>query len=149
MSTHRASISWERGSTDFAYEAYPRNHTWSFEGGFTVPASAAPDFRGEPGRVDPEEALVAAVSGCHMLTFLAVAARKRIVVARYEDSAVGFLEKGEDGKLAVTRIELRPVVSFADPRGVSAEVLDRLHDLAHENCFIAKSVRSEIAVLKD
>ena len=149
MSTHRASISWERGPTEFAYETYPRNHSWSFEGGVTVPASAAPAFGGEADRVDPEEALVAAVSGCHMLTFLAVAARKRMVVDRYEDSAVGFLEKGDDGKPVITRIELRPRVSFANPAAVSAGDLDRLHHLAHENCFIARSVRSEITVVKD
>jgi len=84
-----------------------------------------------------------------MLTFLAVAARKRMVVDRYEDSAVGFLEKSDDGKPAITRIELRPRVSFANPPAVSAGDLDRLHRLAHENCFIARSVRSEITVVKD
>ena len=99
-----------------------------------------------PGNVDPEEAFVAAISSCHMLTFLAVASRKRLVVDRYEDAAVGIMEKNQEGKLAVTRVELNPRVTFADPAAVAPDELERLHHLAHENCFIANSVRTEIDV---
>jgi organic hydroperoxide reductase OsmC/OhrA len=147
MSQHTARIAWTRGPGSFDYETYSRDHTWTFADGVTVPASAAPEFRGGDVAVDPEEALVAAASACHMLTFLAIASRKRIVVDRYEDDAAGTLEKGPDGKLAITRITLRPRVGFADPAAVSAEQLERMHRQAHDGCFIANSVRSEITVV--
>jgi len=145
MSEHRASVSWERGGSDFGYEAYPRGHEWTFAGGVRVPASAAPAFRGDPTRVDPEAALVAALSSCHMLTFLAIASRKRMVVDSYTDEAVGWLEKNEDGKLAVTRVVLRPAVAFAGAQP-SAEALADLHERAHRECFIANSVRTRVAI---
>lgn len=146
MSEHSARIAWSRGSAPFDYETFSRDHTWSFEDGVTVPASSAPGFRGGDAAVDPEEALVAAVSACHMLTFLAIAAKKRIVVDRYEDDAVGTLEKNAEGRLAITRITLRPRVGFESPAAVSPEELERVHHKAHENCFIANSVRTEITV---
>jgi len=149
MSEHKATIAWKRGDKQFQYETYSRDHTWTFEGGVEVPASAAPAFLGSEERVDPEEAFVASASSCHMLTFLALAARKRLVVERYTDAAVGFLEKNEDGKLAITRIELRPKITFGGSGAPSAEEIERLHHLAHENCFIANSVRTEIAVAKE
>lgn len=145
MSEHRATVSWSRVDRDFSYEKYPRDHTWTFDGGVEVPASAAPGFLGTAERVDPEEAFVASASSCHMLTFLAIAARKRLVVDRYEDDAVGFLEKNAEGKLAVTRVVLRPKVAFGGTRP-SAEEIERLHHAAHEHCFIANSVRTEIEV---
>ncbi len=114
MSEHRATVSWERGSVPFTYETYVRDHAWRFPGGTQIAASAAPEFKGNPDLVDPEGALVAALSSCHMLTFLAVAARKRLVVESYVDEAVGYLEKNEDGKLAITRVVLRPKISFGD-----------------------------------
>ena len=145
MSEHRVHVSWERGGVDFGYESYPRAHRWRFEGGVEVPASAAPAFHGNPERVDPEAAFVAALSSCHMLTFLAVASRKRLVVDAYEDEAVGFLAKNEAGKLAMTRVVLRPRVVFAGA-APSAEVLADLHARAHHECFIANSVRTEVTV---
>jgi organic hydroperoxide reductase OsmC/OhrA len=145
MSEHAATVSWERTSDDFSYEAYSRDHTWVFESGVSVAASAAPGYAGDPNRVDPEEAFVAAVASCHMLTFLAIAARKRLVVDGYRDAAVGTLEKNEEGRLAVTSVTLRPVVSFRD--GPPApEVIEKIHAQAHRGCFIANSVRSEIRV---
>jgi organic hydroperoxide reductase OsmC/OhrA len=145
MSEHAATVSWERTSDDFSYEAYSRDHTWVFESGVSVAASAAPGYAGDPNRVDPEEAFVAAVASCHMLTFLAIAARKRLVVDGYRDAAVGTLEKNEEGRLAVTSVTLRPVVSFRD--GPPApEVIEKMHAQAHRGCFIANSVRSEIRV---
>ncbi len=146
MSEHQATITWNRGSDDFSYEAYSRDHIWEFENGVKIEASAAPGFRGSFENVDPEETYVAALSSCHMLTFLAIAARKRLVVDSYTDSAVGTLEKNEAGKLAITRVILRPKVSFAQEACPSSEGLERLHHLAHAECFIANSVHTSISV---
>jgi len=146
MSEHKATIRWKRETPDFAYDTYSRAHQWAFEAGIEVPASAAPDFLGDADRVDPEEGFVAAVASCHMLTFLAIAARKRLVVDAYTDDAVGLLEKNDDGKLAVTRITLRPQIEFAEGTEPSEQELAKLHEKAHEHCFIANSVRTEITV---
>ena len=146
MSEHRASLRWRRGEAAFTYETYTRDHVWRFPGGVEVPASSAPEFRGNAARVDPEAALVAALSSCHMLTFLAIAARKRIVIESYDDDAVGVLEKNADGKLAVTRVVLRPKVVFGEGASVSKEDLERLHHRSHEECFIANSVKTEVTV---
>jgi organic hydroperoxide reductase OsmC/OhrA len=144
MSQHRATITWDRAGAEFEYESYSRNHLWHLEGGTEVAASAAPEFRGDLEKVNPEEAFVAALSSCHMLTFLALAARKRIVVERYRDDAVGYLEKNEDGRLAMTRVVLSPDITFAE--APSAADLAHLHERAHANCFIANSVRTEVSV---
>jgi organic hydroperoxide reductase OsmC/OhrA len=146
MSEHRATVAWRRTSDSFDYDAYNRDHEWTFECGVRVPASAAPDFRGNPGHVDPEEALVAALSSCHMLTFLAVCARKRLVVDSYDDQAVGYLEKNAEGNLAVTRVVLRPRVRFGGEGPPPDDELAQLHAKAHHNCFIANSVRTEVTV---
>lgn len=143
MSQHIAEIVWERTSKGFSYEEYNRDHLWRFDGG-TVNASASPDYRGDKDRVDPEEALVAAISSCHMLSFLAVAARKRVTVDSYKDRAVGKMEKNAEGRLAVTRCDLYPKVVFASE--VDAKTLEQLHHMAHEQCFIANSVKTEIVV---
>ena len=144
MSEHTATVAWRLSGDDFSYDAYNREHTWTFDGGIEVPASAAPDFLGKPGHVDPEAALVASLSSCHMLTFLALCARKRLTVTAYRDAAVGHLEKNAGGKLAVTRVELNPVVTFAgDPP--DTEAFERLHEQAHANCFIANSVTCELS----
>jgi len=145
VSEHRVQLSWERGGVDFRYETYPRDHRWRFAGGVEVPASAAPDFRGDAKRVDPEAAFVAALSSCHMLTFLAIASRKRLVVDSYENDAIGYLEKNEAGKLAMTRVVLRPRVAFAGA-APSAETVADLHERAHRECFIANSVRTDVSV---
>jgi organic hydroperoxide reductase OsmC/OhrA len=146
MSEHRATIRWNRCSGDFSYETYPRDHIWEFENGVQVEASAAPGFNGSPENIDPEEAYVAALSSCHMLTFLAIAARKRFVVNSYSDSAAGYLEKNENGKLAITRVILRPEVSFSEESAPSHEDLERLHQVAHKECFIANSVHTSISI---
>lgn len=145
MSEHAATISWRNDSGQMDYDTYPRDHRWEFDGGPAVPASAAPSYKGGAGRVDPEEALVAAAASCHMLTFLAVAAKKKLVVASYEDRAVGHLEQDAEGRLAVTRIELHPRVQFAGAAPSAAD-LARLHESAHRNCFIANSIRAAISV---
>jgi len=147
MSEHHAAVAWRRKSSDFTYESYNRAHEMRFKGGAIVlPASSAPAFRGDAERVDPEEAYVASLSSCHMLTFLAICARKRLAVETYEDEAVGFLEKGEAGKLWMARVILRPRIRFAPGVKPDAAQLAELHHLAHGQCFIASSVKTEVTV---
>jgi organic hydroperoxide reductase OsmC/OhrA len=146
MSEHRATVTWKRETPDFTFETYNRDHDWSFDGGITVRASAAPAYKGSESCVDPEEAFVASLSSCHMLTFLAIAAKKRYIVESYEDQAVGILARNEAGSLAVTRVTLRPMAQFSGERQPTAEDLARLHDLAHHSCFIANSVKTEVSI---
>lgn len=146
MSVHGANIAWERNRDDFKYDSYTRNHVWRFANGVQVEASAAPDFLGDATRVDPEAAFVASLASCHMLTFLAIAARKRLIVDSYADEAVGYLEKNDEGRLAMTRVELRPKIVFAEKTEPSPEQLERLHASAHRQCFIANSVTTRVVV---
>jgi organic hydroperoxide reductase OsmC/OhrA len=147
MSTHQARILWSRASADFTYASYNREHDWHFKGGVAVRASAAPQFKGSADCPDPEDAFVASLASCHMLTFLAVAAQKKFTVDRYEDAAVGHLEKNARGKLAITRVELHPQVTFGADRTPTAEELHALHERAHAECFIANSVLTEVTVI--
>jgi organic hydroperoxide reductase OsmC/OhrA len=146
MSEHVAEIVWKRTTESFAYDHYNRAHDWRFDGGVVVPGSAAPGYKGDLDRVDPEEAFVAALSSCHMLTFLAIAAKKKLTVDAYEDRAVGRMEKNANGKLAVTSVDLRPRVTFAPGVEVDAATLKKMHHDAHENCFIAQSVKTLVIV---
>lgn len=146
MSEHKATILWKRSSADFRYENYNRNHEWIFEGGMRITASAAPAYRGDPALVDPEEAFVASLSSCHMLTFLALASRKGFVMEAYEDHAVGTLAKNDRGKLAVTHVVLQPRIEFSGAKQPTAEELAHLHHESHEQCFIANSVLTTIEV---
>lgn len=146
MSEYRATIRWERDSPGFTYETYNRSHVWAFDGGVEVAASAAPAYRGDGVRVDPEEAFVAALSSCHMLTFLALAAKKRFVVDRYTDAAVGIMERNASGKLAITRVTLSPRIEFGGEARPSSAELARLHEQAHDQCFIASSVLTSVTV---
>ncbi|MGH8620603.1 MAG: OsmC family protein [Burkholderiales bacterium] len=147
MSEHKATIRWSRGGKDFTYKTYSRDHLWVVNGN-DVPASATTAYLGNPSRVDPEAALVAALSSCHMLTFLALAANKGFVVESYEDAAVGHLEKNVAGKLAITRVELHPKIAYGGSKQPTAADLDWLHDKAHKECFIANSVTTEVRVLR-
>lgn len=147
MSEHTAVIRWQNDTGELNYERFSRRHSWEFEGGPLVPASSAAGYLGDAGCVDPEEGLVAAASSCHMLTFLAIAAKKKLVVTSYADRAVAHLDKDAEGRLSVTRIELHPVVAFAPGTTVAPEDLRRLHDSAHRNCFIANSIRSAVTVV--
>ena len=146
MSEHRAQIVWKRTSSEFTYATYNRDHEWRFKGGVVVGASAAPQYRGSDNCPDPEDAFVASLSSCHMLTFLAVATKQGFVVDRYEDSAVGHLAKNADGQLAITRVELHPRIAFGGDRTPDVGTLRRMHDAAHRGCFIANSVRTEVLV---
>jgi organic hydroperoxide reductase OsmC/OhrA len=147
---YRASIAWARGDAKFTDNRYSRGHTWRFDGGIEVPASSAPSSVRLPfsvaEAVDLEEALVASASSCHMLTFLYLAAKAGFVVDAYEDDAVGTMAKNERGKLFVSRITLRPAIAFGGDKRPTAEELDALHHQAHEECYIANSILSEIAV---
>ena len=146
MSEHIAEISWTRETKSFAYDDYNRTHRWRFDGGVDVKAAAAPAYLGDPSCVDPEEAFVAALSSCHMLTFLAIAARKRYIVNAYEDRAVGRMEKNEAGKLAVTRVDLSPKIEFEPGAEPDDATLKKMHALSHEQCFIANSVTTNVVV---
>jgi organic hydroperoxide reductase OsmC/OhrA len=146
MSHHLARITWRRATPDFTYDSYDRTHAWQIGEATHITASSAAEFKGDPTKANPEEAFVAALSSCHMLTFLAIAARKRLVVDAYEDAAEGFLEKNATGKLAVTRVILHPRVTFAPGTTVDAEGLAHLHTVSHENCFIAQSVTTDVRV---
>jgi len=149
MSEHKAIVIWSRGGKDFGYKNYSRDHLWRFDNGVEVPASATPSYLGNPQRVDPEAAFVAALSSCHMLTFLALASNKGFVVDSYDDHAVGHLDKNAAGKLAVTRVELRPRIVFSSgAKQPSAADLEWLHDKSHKECFIANSVTTDVTVAK-
>jgi organic hydroperoxide reductase OsmC/OhrA len=145
MSVHRATVRWQSTDAPFTYATYSRTHRWQFEGGTEVEASAAPAYRGDPALVDPEEAFVASLASCHLLTFLANAARDGLVVERYEDEAEGVLAKNAGGRLAVTRVVLRPRVTFGGAAPTAA-VVAQMHERAHAACFIANSVRTEVVV---
>jgi len=148
MSEHKATVRWSRGGKDFTYKTYSRDHVWTLNGN-DVPASATTAYLGNPSRVDPEAALVAALSSCHMLTFLALAANKGFIVESYEDAAVGHLEKNAAGKLAITRVELHPRIVYGGSKQPTAADFDWLHDKAHKECFIANSVTTEVRVVKE
>jgi organic hydroperoxide reductase OsmC/OhrA len=145
VSEHHAKIEWQRSSADFTYMTYNRAHEWQFAA-VNVAASATKEYRGDEKRVNPEEALVAALSSCHMLTFLAVAAKRKLSLDAYSDDAVGVLEKNADGKLAITRVTLRPKIVWSAGVTVSAEDLAKMHHDAHEGCFVANSVKTEVSV---
>ncbi|NIQ01062.1 MAG: OsmC family peroxiredoxin [Nitrospinaceae bacterium] len=146
MSEHRVNVQWTRNGNTFNHETYNRDHAWTFDNGIEIKASAAPGFQGNPDCVDPEEALVGALSSCHMLTFLAIAAKKRLVVDRYEDHAVGYLEENADGRMAVTRATLRPKVAWGGDKTPTPEEIEKMHEKAHRACFIANSVRTEVSI---
>src|ERR1700746_3454633 len=146
MSEHKVTLKWERGGAEFSYQKYSRDHTWSFDGGHTMTATAATAYLGDPAHVDPEEAFVASLSSCHMLTFLAIACKQKFALDSYEDEAIGHLEKNADGKLAITWVELGPRIKRGGDRRPSVEELDKMHHAAHENCFIANSVKTNVTV---
>jgi organic hydroperoxide reductase OsmC/OhrA len=142
MAEHHIKLSWEKGDAPFTYDAYTRNHAIAFKNGQeTVIFSASPAYKGDASKADPEDLLVAALSSCHMLSFLAIASKKKLTVTSYEDDAVGFLEN-EAGKLWMTRVILRPKVAI----DTDAQTLAHIHHLAHEACFIANSVKTEVSV---
>ncbi|MEN2270225.1 OsmC family protein [Vibrio diabolicus] len=152
MSKHSALIEWHREADEvFSDNQYSRAHIWKFDGGLQVPASPSPHVVPLPlsveENVDPEEAFVAALSSCHMLVFLSIAAKRRYVVDRYLDEAVGELTKGENGKEWVSKVTLNPKITFAGDNQPTRSQLEKMHHMAHENCFIANSVKTEVTTL--
>ena len=144
-----ATVAWQRDGQDFAGQRYSRGHEWQFDGGLTVPASSSPLSVPLPmsvaENIDPEEALVAATSSCHMLFFLSLAAQRGYVIDDYRDDAVGELGKNAAGRLGMTRIVLRPRIAFAG-EAPSPEALAALHHAAHERCYIANSLTADVVV---
>lgn len=148
MSKYVATVSWERGHQSFIDNTYSRGHTWTFDGGLSVPASSSPDIVPLPfsvaANVDPEEAFVASISSCHMLFFLSLAAARSIIVDDYTDHATGLMERRPDGRTAMTKIILRPHARYSGDDVPDGEQIERLHHRAHEMCFIANSVTADI-----
>ncbi len=148
MSEHTVTVHWQRGDAAFLDDRYSRAHGWSFDGGLEVPASSSPSVvplpMSDAAAVDPEEAYVASLSSCHMLWFLAIARKRGFVVDDYRDMACAELGRDTTGKTAITRVTLRPDVRFVGTRQPDRSALDQLHHAAHESCFIANSVRTEI-----
>ena len=148
MSRHTANISWTRGDATFTDNKYSRRHLWRFDGGIEVPASASPQSVKTPysslEAIDPEEAFVAALSSCHMLWFLSIAAKRGFRVDRYADAAAGVMEKNAEGRLAVTVVTLRPDVRFSGTRLPRHDEVRAMHHAAHDACFIANSVKTDV-----
>lgn len=148
MVQYVAEILWLRAEQDFLSNRYSRKHVMRFDGGVEVPGSASPNVvpvpMSDPSAVDPEEAFVASLSSCHMLWFLSIAAKRRFCVDRYLDTAMGTMAKNETGKMAMTAVTLRPAVTFSGELQPTRKQIDEMHHEAHEECFIANSVKSVV-----
>ena len=151
MSEYLAEIYWVRGNDEkYIDNQYSRGHEWHFDGGTTVQASSSLHVVPLPcsveANVDPEEAFVASLSSCHMLFFLTIAAKRRYVIDKYVDNAVGVMEKDNDGKMSMTKVTLRPKVEFSGEKQPTLEQLEKMHHQSHEQCFIANSVKTEVVI---
>ncbi|MGF1701495.1 OsmC family protein [Photobacterium makurazakiensis] len=149
MSEYTAEIRWNRSKNEvFSDNQYSRGHIWEFDGGATVLASSSPHVVPLPysveANVDPEEAFIAALSSCHMLVFLSIAAKRKYVIEEYVDNALGLMEEDTDGKTSVTKVTLRPHIVFSGERQPTYEQLEKMHHMSHKNCFIANSVKTEV-----
>ena len=149
MSEYKAKITWHRQiDEEFVQSKYSRGHEWSFDGGTTIPASSSPHIVPLPysveANVDPEEAFVAALSSCHMLLFLSIAAKKRFVVDTYIDNAVGIMEQDENGRFLISKVVLRPKIVFSGDKQPSKEQVKKMHHQSHTQCFIANSVKTNV-----
>lgn len=145
---YTATITWHRKDAVFTDNRYSREHLWQFDGGIEVAASASPHVVPLPfsiaEAVDPEEAFVAALASCHMLWFLSMAAKRGFIVDSYRDEAMGILGKNGEGKLAMTEVTLRPRVTFSGEKRPTAAQHESMHHEAHEQCFIASSVKTDV-----
>lgn len=148
MARYTAEVLWLRNDGDFLGNHYSRRHLLLFDGGLQVPGSSSPHVvplpMSDASALDPEEAFVASLSSCHMLWFLSIAAKRKFCVDRYFDAATGVMERNADGKMAMTVVTLKPDVAFSGERLPTREELDKLHHEAHEACFIANSVKTEV-----
>ncbi len=150
MSEHLATVIWRRNDQTFVDSRFSREHLWKFDGGAEVKASPSPHVVPSPfsveENVDPEEAFVASLSSCHMLFFLHFAARGKFVVDEYLDNAIGVMGKNAEGKMAMLRVRLRPIVTFSGDGAPDEDQIRQLHRRSHEECFIANSVKTEVTV---
>ncbi len=148
MSEHKSLVIWSRDGAAFTDNRYSRGHRWLFDGGVEVPASSSPHVIPLPlsveAAVDPEEAFVASLSSCHMLWFLSIAAKRAFLVESYRDDAVGLMEKDTTGKMAMTRVTLRPEVHFVGEKRPTSDDAVAMHHEAHEQCYIARSVKTDV-----
>lgn len=151
MAEHRATIDWKRTSEEFLKGKYSREHTWTFDGGATIAASSSPSVvpvpLSNPANVDPEEAFVAAIASCHMMTYLFLASKQGFVIDSYHDEAVGVVTRNEKGIPWVSLVTLKPKIVHSGSKLPTPEDQDRLHHAAHEQCFIANSVKTEVKVV--
>jgi len=150
MSEYKATIKWARNTPDFLKGKYSREHTWTFDGGVTVPASSSPAVvpvpYSNPANVDPEEAFVASLSSCHMLTYLFMAQRQGFQIDSYEDEAIGVVSKMETGSMWVSSVTLHPKIVYSGEKLPTPADEERLHEMAHKQCFIANSVKTDVTV---
>ena len=151
MSEYSAKVAWKRQPEEaFTDNKYSRGHSWEFDGGAIVAASSAPSIVPLPysveANVDPEEAFIASLSSCHMLFFLAIAGKRGFVIDQYIDNAIGIMEKDGDGKISITKVTLRPQATFSGDNQPTLEKLEKMHHQAHEQCFIANSVKTEVVI---
>jgi organic hydroperoxide reductase OsmC/OhrA len=148
MTEYKSVIVWNRDGAAFTDNRYSRGHRWLFDGGVEVPASSSPHVVPVPlsvvAAVDPEEAFVASLSSCHMLWFLSIAAKRGFLIESYRDEAVGVIAKDTSGKIAMTRVTLRPEVLFGGDKRPKPDEAIAMHHEAHENCFIANSVKTAV-----
>lgn len=152
MISYNVRVTWKKGKGEaFIDNKYSRAHTWAFDGGIELPASSSPHVVPLPqsieSAVDPEEAFVVSISSCHMLWLLSIAAGKKYIVESYEDNAEGVLAKNGEGRLAMTEVTLKPKVVFVGQNIPSRAQVEELHHLAHEKCFIASSVKTQISIV--
>lgn len=146
MSQHHTNIDWQRTAHAVEPDTYSRNHVATLNGGQKVTLSAATEYKGDPNAADPEQMLLTSLASCHMLTFLAIAELKGYRVERYRDAPVAHLEKNAEGRMAVTRMELSPQVSFGGDKQPDEAALEKLHSAAHRNCFISNSITTTVSV---
>jgi organic hydroperoxide reductase OsmC/OhrA len=148
MAEYKSVVVWSRNGATFTDNRYSRGHRWLFDGGVEVPASSSPQVVPLPlsiaAAVDPEEAFVASLSSCHMLWFLSIAAKRKFLLESYRDEAVGVMAKDLSGKMAMTRVTLRPEAHFVGDRRPTGDEVVAMHSEAHEQCFIARSVKTEV-----
>lgn len=150
MAEYKATIKWQRTGADFLKGKYSREHTWTFDGGATIPASSSPHVvpapLSNPANVDPEEAFVASISSCHMLTFTWLASKRGFQIDSYEDEAVGTMTKNEKGVPWMNLVALNPKIVYSGDKKPTPDDEKQLHHLAHEQCYIANSVKTEVVV---
>lgn len=149
MASIEIGIQWISDGSDFLRQQYSRKHCWTLDGGTQIQASSSPDIvpvpLSDPSAIDPEEAFVAAISSCHMLWFLSLAAKKRLSIERYHDRAIGEMNADADGVPWISKVTLRPAIEWSEA-APTREKIEQIHELAHQQCFIARSVRSEIVI---